>query len=518
MRTVKVLLLSSFFYVHVVSSQESYMDFPFDGWSQTYTSSVWTGVQFVENTLTYSYSGDSTMNGKTYKMIGSGNKIPIRYDQGKIYQYVYTGSLTGYEDKLQIDFTIPMGSHYYSYFIQEKDSARVSKKEKILNGVGDSVWYIELLKPKFGGMYDTIKWMEGIGDISSGLNVYNGPEGGLLHSCTRDKSGRKLYYNKINDVYCNCEFVYGTDHDNDGYGNHIGVNRILNYEFVSTLHHKYYVAKQCDTITLISDSPINMYLSLEEKCDSLIFGPDQTAEIGGKFHYTLFGSHGHSKIYFSEQCVDLGYIEFNPCITNDCDDDNPEVYYGAIEIPNNATDEDCDGDLLIIDEDNDGYNSSADCDDNDPDIHPDQTEKTYNGIDDDCNPDTPDDDLDMDGFLLAEDCNDLNAGINPDVDEIPGNNTDDNCDGVIDEISSSTHLGSIKLNIFPNPVSGHLNIITPDELKLSLKLCDLTGRIMCHTSNTTFIDMTFYSDGLYMLEILNPETQDLCVKKIMVKH
>lgn len=55
-----------------------------------------------------------------------------------------------------------------------------------------------------------------------------------------------------------------------------------------------------------------------------------------------------------------------------------------VEIPNNDIDEDCDGELLFIDEDMDGFNSDEDCNDNDSSIYPMATEIPNNGIDEDC--------------------------------------------------------------------------------------------------------------------------------------
>ena len=93
--------------------------------------------------------------------------------------------------------------------------------------------------------------------------------------------------------------------------------------------------------------------------------------------------------------------------TEDCNDNNASINPGATEIPNNDIDEDCDGIVLIIDDDNDGFNSDEDCDDNNPDINPDATEVVNNNIDEDCDGIAQMIDEDNDGYNSDEDCDDF---------------------------------------------------------------------------------------------------------------
>ena len=113
---------------------------------------------------------------------------------------------------------------------------------------------------------------------------------------------------------------------------------------------------------------------------------------------------------------------------SDCDDNNMDINPGAMEIPYNGIDEDCNPLTPDDDLDGDGFLAADDCDDLNENINPGLPETPYNYIDDDCNPMTPDDDLDGDGFVLADDCDDTNENVNPDGTEIPYNGHDDDCD------------------------------------------------------------------------------------------
>ncbi|MFH1466897.1 MAG: putative metal-binding motif-containing protein [Pseudomonadota bacterium] len=168
----------------------------------------------------------------------------------------------------------------------------------------------------------------------------------------------------------------------------------------------------------------------------------------------------------------------------DCDDADPAVNPGAVEVCN-GTDDDCSGTIdddyaadaptWYADGDGDGYGDASraqvsctgdgasvrdatDCDDTDPAVNPAATE-VCNGIDDDCSGVIDDDyaadaptwyaDTDADGYgdarsshvscagdsasvLDATDCDDADPAVNPAATEVC-NGIDDDCSGVIDD-------------------------------------------------------------------------------------
>lgn len=180
---------------------------------------------------------------------------------------------------------------------------------------------------------------------------------------------------------------------------------------------------------------------------------------------------GDPDFYVQESNQPVGYVQN----ATDCDDSNAAIYPGAIEVPDNLIDEDCNGlhaFTFYKDEDMDGFGgttevvvevvigdappsgivtNNADCNDTDADVNPRADEIVGNGIDDNC--DGYVDffeiytDADGDGYGAGNvlpppavgvhnnlDCDDTDADVYPYAFEIYDNGIDDNCDGVIDEL------------------------------------------------------------------------------------
>ncbi len=141
-----------------------------------------------------------------------------------------------------------------------------------------------------------------------------------------------------------------------------------------------------------------------------------------------------------------GYFAEGGCGTTiDCNDGDATIYPGATEIPDDGIDQDCDGvDLVLcVDNDNDGYYAAADCgtevdcDDTDPAVYPGAVEIADDGIDQDCDGEdlTLCVDADGDGFYAASDCgtgvdcDDSDATVYPGAAEVKHDGIDQDCNG-----------------------------------------------------------------------------------------
>jgi len=125
---------------------------------------------------------------------------------------------------------------------------------------------------------------------------------------------------------------------------------------------------------------------------------------------------------------------YGPC-GGDCDDTDPLVNPSRPELPDDGIDNNCDG-IIDADFDGDGYTiEDGDCDDADPSVHPGMPEDCFDGIDNDCDGfiDGAEPDLDGDGFgPCGGDCDDTDPLVYPGAPELPGDGVDNNCDWLID--------------------------------------------------------------------------------------
>ena len=164
----------------------------------------------------------------------------------------------------------------------------------------------------------------------------------------------------------------------------------------------------------------------------------------------------------------------------DCNDGQPAVKPGAVELSGDGVDQNCDGtELCYVDGDNDGYRTSltvasvdldcddlgeasatdpsGDCNDGVPAIRPGATESAGDLVDQNCDgAELCYVDGDNDGYRSGTltvasvdldcndpgeatagafvDCNDGNSAVNPGVTEVCGNGIDDNCNNQSDEL------------------------------------------------------------------------------------
>ena len=73
----------------------------------------------------------------------------------------------------------------------------------------------------------------------------------------------------------------------------------------------------------------------------------------------------------------------------------------------------------------------------------------------------------------------------------------------------------MNISVYPNPTTDYLNIKISGSASFNVNIYDLNGKLLKSEKNNTSIQIQDLTNGLYIVEILDLESDNKIIKKII---